>query len=76
MGNVCSSGTSDRADEASHPFPNDDSTDGRLQRSTDEAERAKELSYEALQFDLLHRQHMFILNNVFLAVQFFRNYEK
>ncbi|CAG0901302.1 unnamed protein product [Darwinula stevensoni] len=76
MGNACCSGTSDQTDEAGHPIPNDDSVDGGHPGSSDEADEAKELSFQALQYDLLHRQHMFILNNVFLAVQFFGNYEK
>ncbi|CAG0901304.1 unnamed protein product, partial [Darwinula stevensoni] len=63
-------------DKANDAIPNDDSVDGGLPGSSDEAEKAKELSYQALQYDLLHRQHMFILNNVFLAVQFFKNYDR
>ncbi|CAG0901303.1 unnamed protein product [Darwinula stevensoni] len=58
MGKVCFSNTTDQADKAGHPIPNDDSVDGGLQGSSDEVEKAKELSYEALQYDLLHRQHL------------------
>ena len=74
MGNLISYCIKDRSDEGKRA--NTSSADQRPQGSRGEAEMAKKSSYEVLKSDLIHRPHMFILNNAFLAVQFFKDFER
>ncbi|CAG0879599.1 unnamed protein product [Darwinula stevensoni] len=83
MGNFCFRRTPDRkpSDEnlVKEPIVNEDDVFANIgpKESPEEIEeKARLLSYDALKYDLQYRQHLFILNNVFLAVQFFKNYEK